>query len=136
VECSTVEPPPFGGDDHASLSRCANGHFDKTSGLTATIDGMSVKRLDSYRGESPLFTFGPLPSPNVLGSPPVIPAGATGNSVDVGVYLLRRPLSVGKHTIHFTGTYSEFVGAFIDTTYYVTVAPEDDDRGDDGRFQR
>jgi hypothetical protein len=122
VECSTVEADPFHGNDQASLSRCANGHIDKTSGLAATIDGIPVRALDSYRGESPLFTFGPLPDPNVLGPPPVA-AGTIGSSVDVGIYLLLTPLSVGSHTIHFTGTFDEF-GVSIDTTYYLTVAPQ------------
>jgi hypothetical protein len=119
VECSTVEAAPFHGDSRASLSRCANGHIDHTSGLAATIDERPVRRLDSYRGESPLFTFGPLPDPNVI----KVRAGTVGRSVDVGIYLLLKPLSVGKHTIHFTGTFDEF-GVSIDTTYHITVAPQ------------
>jgi hypothetical protein len=118
VECSTVEAPPFHGDSRESLSRCANGHINHTSGLAATIDERPVKRLDSYRGESPLFTFGPLPDPNVI----KVPAGTVAHSVDVGIYLLLEPLSVGKHTIHFAGTFDEF-GVSINTTYHITVAP-------------
>lgn len=123
AECSTVEAPPFHGDNHASLSSCANAHIDHTSGLAATIDERPVKQLDSYRGESPLFEFGPLPDPNVLG----VKAGLKGKSVDIGIYLLLRPLSVGKHTIHFTATFDEF-GVSIDTTYHITVTPKEDDR--------
>ena len=51
-----------------------------------------------------------------------LPAGETGRSVDVGVYLLLAPLSVGEHTIHFAGTFDEF-NVSIDTTYHVTVTP-------------
>jgi hypothetical protein len=123
AECSTVEPDPFHGTDHASLSRCANGHINKTSGLSATIDGTPVSQLNSYRGESPMYTFPPLPDPNVLG----VPAGSSGNAVDAGVYLLLTPLSEGTHTIHFTASFDEF-GVSIDTTYNITVA-EDDEEG-------
>jgi hypothetical protein len=118
VECSTLEPPPFHGTDHASLSSCANGHVDQTSGLAATIDGRPVQQISSYRGESPEFSFGPTPDPNVLGVEP----GLTGNSVDVGFYLLLTPLPVGKHTIHFAATSDEF-GVSIDTTYNIAVMP-------------
>jgi hypothetical protein len=118
VECSTIEPDPFHGDDRRSLSDCANGHIDQTSGLAAEIDGVPVRRLDRFRGESRVFEIGPLPDPNVLG----LPAGETGRSVDVGVYLLLAPLSVGEHTIHFAGTFDEF-NVSIDTTYHVTVTP-------------
>jgi hypothetical protein len=50
------------------------------------------------------------------------PPGATSFSVDAGVYLLLAPLSVGKHTIHFGGTFDEF-DETIDTTYVITVVP-------------
>jgi hypothetical protein len=33
------------------------------------------------------------------------------------------PLSVGEHTVHFGGTYSDF-GFTLDITYHLTVAPK------------
>jgi len=57
-------------------------------------------------------------------------AGATSPSVDAGFYLLLRPLKVGKHVIHFGGTFDEF-NFSIDTTYIITVVHNDDDDADD-----
>jgi hypothetical protein len=117
TECSTVEPPPFHGDNEAELRSCAKEFIDNTSDLAAEVDGVNVQNLAAYRHQSPLFTFGPLPEDNILG----LPAGTTAQSVDDGIYLLLAPLSVGEHMIHFTGTFE--VGGTIDTTYNIIVMP-------------
>lgn len=114
TECSVLEDPPFHGDNEQELRDCANGLVDQTSGLFAEIDGVSVTNLDSFRVESPLFEFGPLPADNVFGAP----AGTTSLSVDAGVYLLVHPLSPGQHVIHFGATSGP-----IDTTYVIHVSP-------------
>jgi hypothetical protein len=128
VECSEIEPDPFHGDDETELRTCANGHIDNTSGLFAEIDGRPVNNLDTFRVESPLFRFGPLPANNVLpiccGVDPPPPAGTTSLSVADGVFLLFAPLSVGEHTLHVDGTIT--VGEFdfsIDATFEITVEP-------------
>src|SRR5262249_25296999 len=111
AECSTLEPPPFHGDDEASLRECANEALDNTSGWFAVIDGRPVNNLDAYRPDSPLFTFGPLPEDNLLGAP----AGATSPSVDAGVYLLLTPLSVGQHVVRVGATFPPNFGGTIVT---------------------
>jgi hypothetical protein len=122
-ECSVIEPDPFHGDDEDELRECANGHIDNTSDLFAFIDGRAVRNLDAYRTESPLFEFGPLPEDNILALFGVdAPAGATSQGVDAGFYLLLTPLSVGRHVLHFGGTFDEF-GFSIDTTYIINVVP-------------
>lgn len=118
-ECSFIEPDPFHGDNEAELRECANAHIDNTSDLFAVIDGVPVQSLGAYRGDSPLFGFGPLPADNILGAP----EGATSFGVDAGVYLFLAPLSVGQHEISFGGTFDE-LGFSIDTTYRITVAPQ------------
>lgn len=124
AECSVIEPPPYHGDDEASLRACANGHIDKTSGLWAKIDGLKVKSPADYRVESPLFKFGPLPEDNLLEFFGVdAPAGATSDSVDAGVYLLIAPLSPGNHKLRIRATFDEF-GASIQTTFKITVLPK------------
>jgi hypothetical protein len=115
TECSTIEPPPFHGDNEAELRACAKAFIDSTSGLACEIDGASLQNLSAYRHQSPLYMFGPLPEDNLLG----VPAGTTALSVDDGIYLLLTPLPVGDHTIHFTGTFAEL--GTIDTTYHITV---------------
>lgn len=115
AECSVIEPPPFHGDNEEELRACANYHIDNTSQRFAVIDGVPVTNLDDYRSESPLFEFGPLPENNIAG----LPAGTTSSSVDAGVYLFLA-LPVGKHVLHFGGTFDLF-GFSIDTTYNITV---------------
>jgi len=116
TECSVVEGPPFHGDNEEELRACANGFLDHTSGVFASIDGVAVSNLESYRVESPLFQFGPLPEDNVLG----VPAGTTSLSVDAGIYLLVAPLKVGTHTIVVQGTFDD-LNFTVDTTFHITV---------------
>jgi hypothetical protein len=97
--------------------------FVQTDSLFAQIDGKPLHDLTSYRGQSPAFTYGPLPDNNLLG----VPAGTTSLSVSDGYHLLLAPLSVGQHTIEFGG---KLVApplnlTFIeDITYHITVAPK------------
>ena len=124
-ECSTLEGPCtpgpgcFFGTDAPSLSRCAAiyGDFVQDQAPTAVIDGKSVGHLERYRVQTPMFPFGPLPSPPIFVPPSY--AGRTGQSVDAGTYLLLEPLSVGQHSIHFTA----YNPGGIDTSYCVTVVP-------------
>jgi hypothetical protein len=119
VECSVIEDPPFHGDDEEELRACANGHIDDTFGLFAVIDGRPVNNLDAYGVGSPLFEFGPLPANAIFG----LPAGATSDAVDAGVYLLLAPLSVGQHTLRIGGTFGGELSGSIDTTFIITVVP-------------
>jgi hypothetical protein len=124
TECSVLEPEESGfhGDDEAELRACANGWIDGTANLSATINGVPVKNLEAYRGESPLFAF-TLPKDNIFEywyGAGTAPAGTTSLSVDAGVYLLLAPLNKGTHTIHFEGTFTQFGGS-INTTYLITV---------------
>jgi hypothetical protein len=124
AECSNLEPVPFHGDTPAQRADCANGlidALDNTSSLFATIDGRAVQNLAGFRGQSPDFTFGPLPAPNILFGDNT-DAGLTGQSTDVGYYLMLTPLSVGKHTIRWGGTFPSF-NLSVDMTYNITVTP-------------
>jgi hypothetical protein len=118
IESSVFEPPPFHGDDEASLRANSEGLLDQATGLFAEVDGVAVD-LTPYRFVSPLFTWGPLPADNVLGAP----AGTTSDAVDAGFYLLLTPFDRGIHTIHFGGVI-ESLGGSIDTTYTINVVPE------------
>jgi hypothetical protein len=116
VECSTVEPPPFFGSNEAELRACAEGFLNDTAGLACEIDGVSIQNLQAYRAGSPLFDF-TIPDNNILGL-----AAGSGQAVADGVYLMLAPLSVGQHTIHFTGTFVSF-GFTLDITYHLSVVP-------------
>jgi hypothetical protein len=122
VECSTIEG---NGETAEELRDCAESvaDFIDSQSLHLEIDGDPVTNLQGYRVQSPPFTIGPLPDNNVLGAPP----GATSLSVSDGVFVMVKPLSVGEHTIHFTGTIdlSPMSGPIFtqDITYTMTVTP-------------
>jgi hypothetical protein len=133
TECSTAEG---NGTTEAELRACAKGLVDGTTSLTATIDGRPVGHLFDQRAASPLFTYGPVPNNNIfqaLGAN--VPPGTTSPSVADGYYLMLRPLPVGQHTIHFSG--SQVIGhrsdgspvtSSLDITYHLTVVPAGHDR--------
>jgi hypothetical protein len=119
VECSTLEcPGDFCGHTAAELSACAKRWMDNPTNLFCTIDGVAVPGLDSYRVQSPMFDFGPVPPNNVLGVP--VPPD-TGQSVSDGIYLMFSPLAEGEHTLHFGGAFAN--GFALDITYHLMVAP-------------
>jgi hypothetical protein len=118
VECSVFEPPPFHGDDEASLRACANDLLDLASDVYAEIDGRPVNDLDTYRVESPLFRWGPLPAGNILGGP----EGTESDAVSAGYYLMLHPLSVGVHQIIVRATIDDF-GLAVDTEFIINVEP-------------
>ena len=118
VECSMFEPPPFHGDDEASLRTCANDLLDLVSDVYAEVDGRSVNDLNAYRVESPLFRWGPLPANNILGAP----AGTSSDAVSAGYFLMLPPLSVGVHQVIVRATIDDF-GLGVDTEFIINVEP-------------
>jgi hypothetical protein len=101
VECSTLEPPPFYGEDEEALRACALSF--NLEDLEATIDGVDVENLGEYTHTSPPFIFA-VPEDNILGAE--FP-NLTGKSVSNGVHLILAPLSPGEHTIHLHGSAPE-----------------------------
>ncbi|MHC1765234.1 MAG: hypothetical protein AB9869_13195 [Verrucomicrobiia bacterium] len=82
-----------------------------------------MKNLDAYRSESPLFEF-TLPEDNLFQYFGMdAPGGTTAQAVDVGIYLLVTPLSVGTHTVHLTGIFPDDIGWF-DNIFNITVVPQ------------
>jgi hypothetical protein len=71
-----------------------------------------------FRVVSPQFSIAPLPADNRLG----VPTGSAGTGVADGVYLMVKPLSVGDHTIHITGTFTG-LDFSLDTTIDIVVLP-------------
>lgn len=122
AECSTAEG---NGTTDAELRACAKGLMDAATDLRATIDGITVPHLQRFRVQSPLFQFGPLPAGNLLG----LPAGTTSPAVSDGTFLMLAPLSVGAHTIQFSGAVVLPGFRFtLDITYHLTVAPRAHER--------
>ncbi len=101
--------------------------MDSVVGMSATIDGVAVQNLSSYRVIAPVFSYR-IPGNNIyqaqgydFGPQKVDPA------VSDGVFLLLAPLPVGLHTIHFTAAFpadneNPHVKFFtLDVTYKITV---------------
>lgn len=61
-----------------------------------SVDGMNFKALQTYKVQSPLFSF-TFPKDNIFGAA----AGPT-QSVSEGIFLMMQPLPPGN-TVHFTG---------------------------------
>src|SRR5438874_1039571 len=88
---------------------------DLATGLTASVDGVSVTDIHGrYFEESSLFSV-VLPEDNIFG----LPEGfVLDPCVDAGYYILVRPLPPGEHNIHFAGALGDFS---LDVTYEITV---------------
>ena len=123
AECSTVEPPPFHGDNAQELRTCVAAFVDgvEKSTLEVTINRKKVRHLDRFRAQSPLFEFIMPAEDNFLGLPGV----TSGSSVSDGYWLMVKPLSSGNHVIHFEGAFVAGPGAGFsqDVTYNLTVTP-------------
>ena len=97
--CSTVEPPPFFGEDEADLSACSTAALDMAEGafdmstMGLTVDGQAVDDLSAYRTTTPLYTLW-LPEANLLGV-----ADRAADSVADGYQVMLSPLSEGEHVV-------------------------------------
>jgi hypothetical protein len=113
AECSTLEGPPFYGGNEEELRACAQAIVPTE--MEASIDGVEIENPEQYISTSPVYEF-VVPEGNILGAP----AGATGQSISYGAFLMLAPLSPGEHTIHTHGVYPDF-GFTADRDLTLTV---------------
>ena len=119
VECDYTSPDL---KTESDLRKCAKDDQDKVTNLQATVDGAAISGLKEYRAQSPLFNI-IVPKDNVMGLPP-----GTTQAVSDGYWILLKPLPVGKHEIHFTGSLSDFTATgplnlVEDAKYDITIKP-------------
>jgi hypothetical protein len=91
--------------------------------LQVQVDGRSVVSLSQYDVTSPAFSYH-LPANNIITAitGTNVPAQTVSPAVSDGIYVMLRPLSLGQHTIHFSGDFGP--GNFaLDVTYHITVTP-------------
>jgi len=125
VEASTLEAPPFYGATAAEQEAIANGFAEFITDLSFTVDGRTLRNIGNFRVTSPQFCF-TAPTPWIFGE-----TGGTGTSVGVGYFVMLAPLSVGTHTIHYTGAFKfsdapeDYIG--VDMTYQIEVTPRGHD---------
>jgi hypothetical protein len=117
-ECSFVEYPQY--KTEQDLRNCAKAQLNKVTNLDASVDGVKIQDLKSYRAQSSLFDL-VLPNTNVFG----LAAGPTKSVAD-GFWIILKPLSSGKHEIHFSGSSVDFTSSGVqnfatEVKYHVTV---------------
>ena len=119
-----------------ALRKIAANIATQVTNLYATIDGVPINNLESYRVISPVFQY-VLPPNNVAGGSVNLVYFVSAGEVDVtgpvkpavgdGFYLLLKPLPPGHHTITFGGTTQTLdasgnLATFeLDITYHITV---------------
>ena len=101
VECSSLEGPDMGfhGDTAKEQRECAKDWADHIINVFCEVDGVVLKKINSYRVTSPQFSF-TAPTPWLFGD-----IGGTGTSVGDGYYVFVAPLPPGQHTIHYGGEF-------------------------------
>jgi hypothetical protein len=113
VECSDQEPDPFFGATPEERKACVEQPLFRIADLSVTVDGQSLRKLDSYVVTSPDFPFN-----TVAGSPTLVTS--SGRSTSKGAFLMLSPLSAGKHDITFMGSFPE-AGFTASATYHIVV---------------
>ena len=99
VECSSLEEPPFFGATEVEQREIANFFADHIVDVFCTIDGVPVENLQAYRFDTAQFEF-EAPTPWIFGQ-----TGGHGTAVGDGYFLMLAPMSTGRHTIHYGGTF-------------------------------
>jgi len=86
--------------------------------MSVTVDGKKLESNRIVRALSPVFSF-TLPEDNILG----LPAGQYNDASSNGLWVTLRPLSKGKHTIHWeVNATTQTFGVFTqDITYHLKV---------------
>jgi hypothetical protein len=128
-------PTQPNGTDYAALRACAtaqaNNATQSGAKLEAEVDGKTLQNLTNYRAVSPPppFTFTAVKG-NPFGVCELVnncsSGSLTSRAVADGFWIMLKPLSPGKHTIHFAATvpFPNVDQPFTytaDTTYHVTV---------------
>lgn len=127
------------GDTEEAQRETAAWIADHIVSVSCTVDGKPVKHMERYRVQSPTqFSF-TAPDPWVFSPAP----GGDGTAMADGYFVMLTPLSKGKHTIHFTGSFRFEAGEFgpeqieavefgLDVTYHINVTRRGHDRDEDG----
>jgi hypothetical protein len=122
AEDSGLEDP---GSTAADQLASAQFQADHIHNVTFSLDGVMLANIDSYRVQSPQFTF-TAPTPWLFGD-----TGGTSTSVSDGYFVMLDPLAPGTHTLHYTGNFHFATNegdpfnydASLDMTYHLTVVP-------------
>jgi hypothetical protein len=119
-ECSYAEYPEA--KTESDLRNCAVAQQNKVKSIQVIVDGVPLQDLKKYRVLSSSFTI-TLPKDNILGRP----SGVT-QAISDGNWVFLKPLSPGKHEIHFSGVSVDYTTTGTqnfaqDVLYNITVGP-------------
>ena len=121
VECSTVEDPPFFGENGQELRTCVAEFVDGVgiNTLNVVIDNKKIQDLRPFRIQSAMFDFNMPEDDNFLGLPGI----TSGSSVSDGYWVIIEPLAPGTHVIQFGGAFVSGPGEGFsqNITYNLTV---------------
>jgi hypothetical protein len=110
--------PAWSDDFEAFVRDLLAGQVDTAENLVLQIDGKTVPNVYALRAASPVAMCMVPADDNIFGVPlEPVPRECL---VD-GYWALLPPMSVGKHTVRFSGGFSD--GFALDVTYQVTVKP-------------
>lgn len=142
AEALAQQPPTGGcllpgvvpsGTEDAALRACVKAQADHAlrpdATLEADVDGIQLHHLTAFRAASPFppFTFTTVEG-NPFGLCPAISScPLTSQAVADGYWIILRPLSLGRHTIHFAATvpFPEINFTLqTETTYTLIVQPQ------------
>ena len=79
------------------------GCMDAVFNLSLVIDGQAIPSKELLRSRVRSVPFVAVFPPDGIPSIPPAPPGVYSPSVDDGFYVMLRPLTLGHHTLHFTG---------------------------------
>ena len=112
-ECSTIEPPPYFGEDEPSLRACASAADALITTTEMTLDGKPASLTET---ETALLHI-VLPEGNIFG----LPAGTTAQSVGHGWVAALHPLRRGTHTITLHTEGVDVFGNAVNFTNKTTI---------------
>jgi hypothetical protein len=108
--------------DEKKLRAAAKAEMDRAEGLEASLDGQPITGLDRFRVASAVFT---VTAPDKAADAPFGEDGTVGTrtAVSDGYWVMLKPLSEGKHTLHFKGRrkVKDKETFALDVTYELTV---------------
>jgi hypothetical protein len=121
-ECSSVEAPPSYGENPQDMRTCAAIAMDGfgLNTLKLSVDGKDLSGLArNMRVQTPYYQFSMPATDNLLGLDGV----TSGSSVSDAYLVILKPLSPGKHRIHFEGTFvsGPAAGGSFAVTYHLAV---------------
>jgi hypothetical protein len=125
IVCAATED----GDNAQAISDLCNQYFPvDPKSLSLTIDGKKVDNLKNFRA-SEFFSFTGA-APGLFATTgctnanyPHCYEGFRPTASTVGYWAMLKPLSLGKHTVHFHGENPAFPQT-VDVTYHLKVVPQ------------